>query len=139
MLFLCGIGYGAAFTISYTALIAAVEQDHQAVITSALSIFRSAGDTIGITIASAIFQNTLRSRLWRRISGEKDAAKLIEIARNKFGAMRELPDWWEEGVTQSYMDVLEGVFLLLVILGMLAGLASLLARENKLHSNLART
>ena len=67
---------------------------------------------------------------------KKDAATLIEIARNRIGSLRELPGWWEEGVTQSYMDALERVFWSFVVLCVPAGVAM---REHKLHDNLART
>ncbi|KAL8824655.1 MAG: hypothetical protein Q9191_004909 [Dirinaria sp. TL-2023a] len=73
-LFLMGVGYSGMLTVTLVALIAAVDQEFQAVITSASYAFRSTGSTLGITVASVIFQNIVDSRLWQKFGEEKHAS-----------------------------------------------------------------
>ena len=136
--FLAGIGYGGMLTITLLALIAAVDHKHQAVITSASYAFRSTGSTIGITIASAVFQNMLKTELWGRFGDRKDAAKVIGKVRDSFDEIKHLPPDWKRGVMDVYMDALRGVFLTTLGIAVLGAIVSLFMREHKLHSNLAR-
>ncbi|KAI9834038.1 MAG: hypothetical protein M1819_003323 [Sarea resinae] len=142
--FLNGAGYGAMLTVSLLALIAAVPHSQQAVITSASYAFRSTGSTIGITVASAVFQNILPARLWRRFGHDdddgnnRDAADMIRRLRESLDAIKELPPHWRQGVLDCYMDALRGVFLTAFGLAVLGAVVSLLMREHVLHGNLAR-
>ncbi|KAA6413439.1 MAG: MFS multidrug transporter [Lasallia pustulata] len=136
--FLTGIGYSGMLTITLLALIAAVDHKHQAVITSASYAFRSTGSTIGITIASAVFQNILKMELWGHFGDRKDAARVIGRVRDSFDEIQHLPPEWKGGVQDVYMDALRGVFLTALGMGVLGSVASLFMREHKLHSNLAR-
>ena len=67
--FFTGFAYAGKLTVTVTALIAAVEQKHHAVVTSASYAFRGTGSTIGISVCSLVFQNILQKRimgtLWR--------------------------------------------------------------------------
>lgn len=135
---LLGVGYGGMLTITLLALISAVAHKHQAVITSASYAFRSTGSTIGITIVSAVFQNILKMRLWARFGDRDDAGKVIGRIRNSFDEIRRLPPGWREGVMESYMDALRGVFATACGIAVLGAVISLGMREHKLHNNLAR-
>lgn len=135
---LTGFGYGGMLTVTLVALISAVHQDDSAVITSASYAFRSTGSTIGITIGSAIFQNTLRSALWSRFGSEPDASERIGKIRDDFGAIGSLPESWKAGVKDAYMEALRGVFGACLGLAVVAGLVSLGIKQHKLHSTLAR-
>ena len=75
-LFLTGVGYSGMLTIMLLAMIAAVDHKEQALVTSASYTFRSTGSTIGITVASAVFQNVLNTQLWTRL-GKRDGADVI--------------------------------------------------------------
>jgi MFS family permease len=136
--FLTGVGYSGMLTVTLLALIAAVDHSHQAVITSASYAFRSTGSTIGITIASSVFQNIVKTQLWSRFGDRKDAATIIPRVRDSLDEIQNLPPSWKEGVKGVYMDALRGVFLTLLGIGVLAASVSMLMREHKLHSNLAR-
>lgn len=136
--FLAGIGYSGMLTVTLLALISAVEHRHQAVITSASYAFRSTGSTIGITIASAVFQNILQLELWGRFGDRKDAAEVIGKLRDSLDEIKNLPLSWKAGVMDVYMDALRGVFLTTLGLAVVGLLVSLAMREHKLHSNLAR-
>lgn len=136
--FLMGVAYGAILTVTLIALVSAVDHEHHAVVTSASYAFRSTGSTIGITIASAVFQNTLKSGLWARFGDRDEAKKLIPRIRDSLDELRTLPPDWKPGVLATYMESLRAVFLTLLGLSILGALVSLAMREHKLHTNLAR-
>lgn len=136
--FLAGASYGSMLTVTLVALISAVDHEHHAVITSASYAFRSTGSTIGITIASAVFQNTLKTGLWSRFSGYKHAAEIISRIRDSLDEIKSLPADWKPGVLDAYMVSLRGVFLTLLGLTALGALTSIAMREHKLHNNMSR-
>ncbi|OQD73908.1 hypothetical protein PENDEC_c013G05835 [Penicillium decumbens] len=136
--FLAGTAYGSMLTVTLVALISAVDHQHHAVVTSASYAFRSTGSTIGITIASAVFQNTLKIGLWSRFGGRKHAAEIISRLRDSLDEIRNLPGDWKPGVLDAYMVSLRGVFLTLLGLTALGALASIAMREHKLHNNMSR-
>ena len=136
--FLTGTGYAGMLTVTLLALISAVEHKHQAVVTSASYAFRSTGATIGVTIASAVFQNLLKIRLWDRLGDRKDADKYIPKIRDSIDSIKDLPPAWKSDVQNAYMDALHGVFLTMLGLAILGGTISLFMRENKLYNNLSR-
>lgn len=109
-LFIYGIGYGGMLNTTLVALIAAVDHEHQAIVTSASYAFRSTGSSIGVTIAAAVYQNLLKS-----------ASK---------SELEETPE--------ARMHALQGVFVVCFGLSVLALLSNFAMREHKLHTNLAR-
>ncbi|KAI9814978.1 MAG: hypothetical protein M1826_002110 [Phylliscum demangeonii] len=136
--FLAGLGYGGMLTITLLALISAVDHVHQAVVTSASYAFRATGATLGITLASSVFQNVLRTRLWDRFGDRPGAAERIARIRDSLDEIQRLPDSWQAGVRQSYMDALTGVFLTSLALAVVGAVISLFMREHTLHRTLAR-
>lgn len=134
-----GIGYGGMLTVTLIAMISAVEHKDQAVITSASYAFRSTGSTIGITIASAVFQNILTMELRERYGGSKGGEKAIERIRNSLEEIKHLPKGWHKAdVLDSYMHAVKGAFVAGLGLAILAAAVSLFMREHTLHKNLAR-
>jgi predicted MFS family arabinose efflux permease len=103
---LSGISYGAMLTVTLSGLISAVDHQDQAVITSASYTFRSTGSTIGITVASAIFQNVLKSQLWARLGDREGAAEILDKIRGSADEIKNLPASWREPVTDCYMVAL---------------------------------
>ncbi|RDW73450.1 MFS multidrug transporter-like protein [Coleophoma cylindrospora] len=137
-MFLMGFGYGGMLTVTLLAVISAVSHDHQAVITSATYAFRSTGSTIGVTIASAVYQNTLKSQLWARFSEYPNAAEEISRIRDSFDELYHLPEGWLTGVLESYEWALRGVFLTALSFAVLACVTSAFMRQHTLHSSLDR-
>jgi len=135
---LVGMGYGAMLTVTLLAVIAAVDHNQQAVITSATYAFRSTGSTLGITVASAVYQNILKTDLWAKFGDREGAAEVIKRIRDSFDELNHLPYGWKQGVLDSYMDALRGVFLTATGIAVLAMLCQAFVREHILHSNLAR-
>ncbi|KAI4226948.1 MAG: hypothetical protein L6R36_002762 [Xanthoria steineri] len=139
--FLSGFGYSGMLTITLLAVIAAVAHADQAVITSASYAFRSTGSTIGIAIASAVFQNILGQKLQTRFAGlpgSDDENKYVGRLRDSLDEIGKLPPGLKDVAMDCYMDALRGVFLTTLGIGVVGAAVSLAMREHVLHSNLAR-
>jgi MFS family permease len=137
-LFVLGIGFGGTLTTTLLAIIAAVDHEHQAVITSALYAFRSTGSTLGITICSAVYQNILRTELLAKFGDEPGAREEIQRIRDSFEELDHLPSGWRAGVLVSFMDALRGVFLTGLGMAILAFISAAFVREHVLHTTLER-
>ncbi|KAI4224293.1 MAG: hypothetical protein L6R40_008458 [Gallowayella cf. fulva] len=137
--FFTGLSYAGKLTITVTALIAAVQQQHQAVITSASYACRGTGSAIGIAVCSLVFQNILKRRLWEEFGEEDGAASIIGRLRDNLREIKYLPnDGWMADAEDAYMDALKGVFWTIFGLAALGTVASLFMREHTLHKSLAR-
>lgn len=136
--FMSGIGYSGVLTVTLLALISAVDHKEQAVITSASYAFRSTGSAIGITIASAVFQNILQIRLSKVLRDKEGAADMIARLKDSLDAIKTIPIEWRGDVREVYMEALRGVFLTTLGIGIIGGLISLAIREHVLHKNLER-
>ncbi|KAI7191581.1 putative major facilitator superfamily transporter [Hortaea werneckii] len=137
-MFMIGLSYGSMLTITLLSLIAAVDHKYQAVITSASYAFRSTGSSIGITIASAVFQNLVKMRLYDRFGDVPGAADEIRRIRDSLDEISHLPPGWHDGVILSHVEALRGVWTVILGFVSLAAVASLFMREFTLHSNLER-
>ena len=133
-----GVGYGGMLTVTLLACIAAVDHTHQAVITSSTYLFRSVGATLGITAASAVYQNILKARLWARFGHLPGAAEEIARIRDDLSELTRLPEGWHDGVIRSFMEAFRGVWLLALTLAVAALVSISFMKQHKLHSNLAR-
>lgn len=134
-----GVAYGSMLTVTLVAMISAVDHRHQAVITAASYAFRSTGSTIGITVASAVFQNILTNELRGTYGALPDSEKVIKRIRDSMDSVNHLPSGWDRGVVMAiYMDALRGAFLSGLGLALLALLVALAMKEHHLHKNLAR-
>ncbi|PTB78497.1 hypothetical protein M440DRAFT_1390158 [Trichoderma longibrachiatum ATCC 18648] len=114
--FLVGGGYGAMLTSTLLACIAAVDHSQQAVITSATYLARSLGGTIGVTVSSAVYQNVLKDRLWKRFGDEPHAAEIIQKIRDDLNFLKHLPPGWHDGVLDSFMEAFRGVWFTMLAL-----------------------
>ncbi|KAK3112337.1 hypothetical protein LTR53_011494 [Teratosphaeriaceae sp. CCFEE 6253] len=137
-LFMEGTAYGAVLTITLIALISAVDHKYQAVITSASYAFRSTGSSIGITIASAVFQNILKTRLYDRFGGLPGAEDEIRRIRDSVDEIHFVPEGWHDGVMEAYVEALRGVWAVVVGFSVLAAIASLFLRQHTLYKSLDR-
>ena len=125
--------------INITAVICSVPREEQALATSVSFVFRAAGSTLGVTMASAVFQNVLRSVLWRRIGHLRDAAILISTIRGNFDEIKNVDPLIKQDICETYMTALTAVFAMLFGLSTLAAVSSVFMREHKLHTNIARS
>ncbi|CZS90761.1 related to multidrug resistance protein fnx1 [Rhynchosporium agropyri] len=136
--FLIGFGYGGMLTVTLLAVISAVDHEHQAVITSATYAFRSTGSSIGVTIASAVYQNILVSSLHKKFDGYPGSEKEIRKIRDNFNELKHLPKGWEHGVKDSFAGALRGVFLTALGIAVLGAFCGAFMRQHTLHKTLAR-
>ena len=135
---LTGTAYGSMLTIMLISLIAAVEHKYQAVITSASYAFRSTGSTIGITIASAVFQNLLKKGLYERFSDMPGAEDEIRRIRDNVDEVKRLGPAWHDGAIEAYVDALRGVWVVVLGFAIMTSFVSFFVREQTLHKNLER-
>lgn len=136
--FLIGCGYGGILTVTLLAVISAVDHEHHSVITSATYAFRSTGSTIGVTIASAVYQNLLVDGLHKRFDDYPGAAKEIGRIRDSLEELKHLPRGWKEGVTESYETALRGVFLTALGIAVAGAVVGSFMQQHKLHNSLDR-
>ena len=134
-----GLGYGSMLTITLVAMIAATDHKFQAVITAASYAFRSTGSTIGITIASAVYQNILTKELRAEYGDMPGSEKVIKHIRNSLNTVNHLPIGWSKDVVMDiYMDAFRGAFIAGLGLAVLAAIAAFGMKEHVLHKKLSR-
>lgn len=138
-LLLEGLGLGTMLTVTLVAMTAAVDHKDQAVVTSASYAFRNTGSTIGITVASAVFQNWLNRSLTQALGDLPQADDIIKAIRDDYHKIAALPTAaLRHEAEESYLGAFRGAFVAALITIILASLASLCMREHKLHETLAR-
>ncbi|KAF3933761.1 hypothetical protein ABW19_dt0208385 [Dactylella cylindrospora] len=137
--FFVGYGYGGMLTVTLIALISSVPHDFQAVITSASYAFRATGSTIGVTVASAAFQNVLKGQLERRLGGlGEEAEEVIRRVRDNFDEVWKVKGEWRGQVMDAEMEALRAVFIVALGLAVIGwGTGACLGRH-KLHTTLHR-
>ena len=135
---LFGLGLGGILVTALIALVSAMEQEHQAVVTSAGFAFRSTGSVIGLTVASSAFQNLLRVKLNESIGSMTDAEGIIDSIRENFDEIARLPFELRGPVQRDYMEAVQGVFTVVCGFTVLAAVSSLFMKQHKLHANLER-
>lgn len=137
---LLGSGYGAMLTITLLACLAAVDHADQAVITSATYAFRSVGGTVGITIASAVYQNILKTQLWDRFGSLPDASEEIPRIRDDLDELKHLPEGWPKAdVIAVFMEAFRGVWFTALGMVLLGLIAVSLMKQHTLHLTLSRS
>ena len=133
-----GIAMGGMVTVTLLALTNAVTYDEQSLAISLSYAFRSTGSVIGVAIASAVFQNVLKGRLWSMLGHKENAAELIGMIRDSLDAIQLLPPPDRLVAREGYMIALQAVFLTLIGLAVLGLMSGLFIREIKLHTTINR-
>lgn len=142
LLLVPGLAYSAMLTVTLLALIAAVPMKYQACTTSIQYTFRSTGSTLGVAVASAIFQNVLKSQLVERVHkailNEKIAASVIDRALHNVEYIKEAPEAVQSALRASYDLACKGAFGFSLATVVLGYAASLFMREHVLHTSMDR-
>ncbi len=133
-----GIAMGGMVTVTLLALTNAVAPDEQSLAISLSYAFRSTGSVIGVAVASAVFQNVLKARLWSMLGHEENAAELIGMIRDSLDAIELLPPPDRLVARECYMLALQAVFLTLIGLAVLGLMSGLFIREIELHTTINR-
>lgn len=137
-----GFSYSAMLTVTLLSLIAAVPIKYQACTTSIQYTFRATGSTLGLSIASAIFQNILLSSLTTKvhevISDYDKAEKIISKALENTNYINEAPKIVRSALIDSYASGCKGAFTFSFVIVVLGVISSLFMKEHVLHSSLQR-
>ncbi|EER35590.1 conserved hypothetical protein [Candida tropicalis MYA-3404] len=137
-----GLGYSCILTVTLLALIAAAPLKYQACTTSIQYTFRSTGSTLGVSAATAVFQNILLHKLTSRInsliSDPKEASKIIKKALDNTEYAKEAPKIVGDAIKASYADGCKGAFMFALITIALGAISALFMREHKLHTSINR-
>lgn len=133
-----GLAVGGMLTTTLVALIAAVDQEQQALVTSLSYAFRSTGSVIGIALTSAVFQNVLSSQLQMKLGGQESSDALIKRVKNSLEAVEALPMMQRLIIRDGYMQALQASFLTLAGLSVLGLACGFFMRQYKLYSRIDR-
>lgn len=137
-----GFGYSWMLTVTLLALISAVPIKFQACTTSIQYTFRSTGSTLGVAIASAIFQHILRGSLARKIreiiSDPEHASKIIKKALSNADYINKAPALVQGAIRDSYALGCKGAFVFSFVTIVLGYICSLFMVENKLSTSVHR-
>ncbi|KAK9320534.1 major facilitator superfamily domain-containing protein [Lipomyces orientalis] len=132
-----GICSGCLLTSTLVALIASVGHEFQAVATSIQYSFRAVGSTLGVSIASAIFQNVLTSRLFTHIT-DPAAIGIVERVLDSVEEIGLISEEYRPLVKQSYLDACRSVFTFAAFLAFLNIISCAFMREHTLHTSIRR-
>lgn len=137
-----GLGYSSALTITLLALIASVPQKYQACTTSIQYTFRATGSTIGVSLASAIFEKVLREKLrgliHEAIPDFDKAEKIIRKALETTTYVKHAPEFVQHAIKNSYNQACIAAFVFGAISLTLGFVSSLFMREHVLHKSIER-
>lgn len=137
-----GLGYSCILTVTLLALIAAAPLKYQACTTSIQYTFRSTGSTLGVSAATAVFQNVLLQKLTSRINSliadPSEASKIIAKALDSTEYIKEAPELVRGAIKASYADGCKGAFMFALVTITLGAISSLFMREHKLHTSINR-
>lgn len=137
-----GLGYSSVLTITLLALIASVPLKDQACTTSIQYTFRATGSTIGVSLASAIFEKVLRDTL--RLSVHplvpdfNEAEKIIRKALEATSYVKHAPEIVQHAIIESYSRACYAAFAFGAIAVLLGFFSSLFMREHVLHETIDR-
>ncbi|KIJ52240.1 hypothetical protein M422DRAFT_776354 [Sphaerobolus stellatus SS14] len=127
------LGGGATVTTTLIALIANVTAADQAVATAVSYLFRSLGVVIGISLGSALVQNTLRVYLTNRLTGRGlDVEEIVRHVRESLSYIDTLEPAIRVIVRSSYEQAVGSAFWLTTVFAFCALISSLFIREKSL-------
>ncbi|TFK33386.1 member of the major facilitator superfamily [Crucibulum laeve] len=125
------VGIGTGITTSLISLIANAGQADQAIATAVSYLFRSLGSVVGLSIGSTLVQDTLRSSLRAKLTGQ-DADEIVRRVRESLSYVDELDPITRAIVRCSYEQAIHVALWFSVIMGFFALLSSLFIKEKPL-------
>jgi hypothetical protein len=99
---------------------------------------RSLGGTIGIALASVVYQSSLNTNLWARFGDRPNAADEIQRIRDDLMELKRLPHGWYPGVLESLMTAFGHVWLVMLAWAILALIGVSSIKQHRLYSTLER-
>ncbi|KJZ73337.1 hypothetical protein HIM_07341 [Hirsutella minnesotensis 3608] len=131
-LILTAIGGGAGMTTTLVGLLAHASAEDSAVTVACSYLFRSLGSSIGISINSAVLQQTLRSQLEARLDNGDDARQVEERVRQSLDFIKQLPARVAEQVRCSYQFATLGALVPTLIFATISFLVTFWIKEKVL-------
>ncbi|KAL2277686.1 hypothetical protein FJTKL_15273 [Diaporthe vaccinii] len=104
------LGAGTGITTSLVALISNAAKEDAAVVIACSYLFRSLGSAIGVSVASAILQQVLRSQLAAQLGSGQDARDIEGRVRESLDYISQLPPGTAEAVRRCYQTATMAVF-----------------------------
>lgn len=143
ILILPGLGYACILTVTLLSLIAAVPVLYQACTTSIQYTFRATGSTLGVAVASAIFQKVVRDGLHSKVpsvvGNKKEALSIIKHALQNTDYAKSAPDSVRQIILDCYSAGCRGALWFSTLAIGLGFLTSLFIKEHKLHTSMSRS
>jgi len=133
-----------AFTTStclnafFVALLASVQHDDHAVVTSGYYTARALGSMIGPAIAAAILQNSVDRKLKDRFGDYPNADDIIRRIEDNVGEIQYLGSKWRLGVEKSYQESFNLVWVFLVICSVGMLVVMIFLKDHVLQKNITR-
>ena len=127
-----GVGLGFVMQVLVLAVQNSVPYEQLGVATSAATLFRSIGGSLGTAILGAIFANRLASELADRLPASPVSGNL-DAGRVDPSQLAGLPDPVREGYIGSFTDSLSTVFLIAAVVVAIAFLLALMLEERPLR------
>ncbi|SPC67235.1 related to multidrug resistance proteins [Ustilago sp. UG-2017b] len=123
-----GAAYGSILTITLVALIASVDPKDMAAATGVTYLFRATGSVLGISLSSAILQNSLQNNL------EKTdiPRKVIQMIRQDAKTIENLSKPLREAAISAYEQSMHTVFIAIAAAGLMAFVALFFIEERDL-------
>lgn len=130
-------GMTSIITIILIAMISSVNHSEHGLVTSIQYGFRSTGSTLGVSVASAILQSSLRKNLvsnFKDIGKNEDVIqKIIEKALlDTTYAFNKAPEFAKQLIISSYYSACQDVFKFIVFTSLVTVLCSFFIEENEL-------
>lgn len=126
------LGAGTGITTSLVALISNAAKEDAAVVIACSYLFRSLGSAIGVSVASAILQQVLRSQLAAQLGPGQDARDIEARVRESLDYISQLPPGTAAVVRRCYQIATVAVFGFQTLPAALAFVSSFFIREKKL-------
>ncbi|KAF9456714.1 member of the major facilitator superfamily [Collybia nuda] len=125
------IGNGSGITTSLIALIANAGQADQAIATAVSYLFRSMGSVVGVSVGSSLVQETLRSYLRRKLSGD-DVEEIIQRVRESLSYVDELDPATRAIVRSAYGQAVQVTLSFTVAMAACSLVSSIFIKEKAL-------
>ncbi|KAL1871414.1 hypothetical protein Daus18300_004781 [Diaporthe australafricana] len=126
------LGAGTGVTTSLVALISNAAKEDAAVVIACSYLFRSLGSAIGVSVASAILQQVLRSQLAAQLGSGQDAREIEERVRESLDYISQLPPGTASIVRHCYQIATITVFGFHAVPMALSFVSAFFIKEKKL-------
>lgn len=123
-----GAAYGSTLTITLVALIASVDPKDMAAATGVTYLFRATGSVLGISLSSAILQNSLQKNLEKTDIPHK----IIQLIRQDVSTIKTLSKPLRVAAIGAYEQSMHTVFIAIAAAGLFAFLALFFIEERDL-------